>query len=50
LTPAAASVADAGRGRGSSGTSLFAPPAGKATNPEGESGIEFRKFTILNYL
>jgi hypothetical protein len=43
-------AAEAGRGFGGSGASLSAPPNGKATNPEDESGIEFRKFTILNYL
>jgi hypothetical protein len=50
LTPAAAPAAEAERGSGGSGASLFAPPTGKATNPEDESGIEFRKFTFLNYL
>jgi hypothetical protein len=50
LTPAAALAAEAGRGFGGSGASLSAPPTGKATNPEDESGIEFRKFTFLNYL
>jgi len=50
LTPAAAPAAEAGRGFGGSGASLFAPPTGKAANPEDESGIEFRKFIICNYL
>jgi len=50
LTPAAALAAEAGRGFGGSGASLSAPPNGKATNPEDESGIEFRKFTFLDYL
>jgi len=50
LTPAAAPAAKAERGSGGSGAFLFPPPSGKATNPEDESGIEFRKFTILNYL
>jgi len=50
LTRAPATAAEAGRGSGGSGASLFAPPNGKATNPEDESGIEFRKFTIFNYL
>ena len=38
------------RGFGGSGASLSPPPTGKATNPEDESGIEFRKFIICNYL
>jgi hypothetical protein len=50
LTPAAAPTAERGRGFGGSGAFLFPPPTGKATNPEDESGIEFRKFIILNYL
>jgi hypothetical protein len=50
LTPAAAPAAEGGRGFGGSGASLSPPPTGKATNPEDESGIEFRKFIILNYL
>jgi hypothetical protein len=50
LTPAPATAAEAGRCSGGSGASLFPPPNGKATNPEDESGSEFRKFTIFNYL
>jgi hypothetical protein len=50
LTPAAALDAEGGRGFGGSGAFPFPPPTGKATNPEDESGIEFRKFIILNYL
>jgi hypothetical protein len=32
------------------GASLFPHPTSKATNSEDESDIEFRKFTIWNYL
>ena len=53
VTPVAAPAAEPGRGFGGFGLPLaflFPQPTSKASHPEDESGIEFRKFTIWNYL